>query len=358
MFLLYTTTHMSSKIDVYLKQHWRGILNLITFAAMILLIYALRHQIMETLDNIQHVNYWVLLLVIPLQLLNYDAYARMYRDILAHLGQPVRYRSLYRVGLELNFVNHAFPSGGVSGISYFSVRLRNYGVKASTATLLQLFKFMLVFLSFQLVLAFGLLALAIGNKANDLIILFATMLSTLTAVGTFGAAYVISSRARIRGFFAGMTKLLNRLIHVVRPQHPETISVARLEGVATDMHGNYVALKGNLGVVRTSLRYALIGNVTEILTIYVFYVAFGEWVNIGAVIIAYAIANFAGLISVLPGGIGVYEALMFGVLAAAGIPAGLSIPVIVMYRVVNMTIQLLPGWVLYHRSLNEGESRG
>jgi uncharacterized protein (TIRG00374 family) len=95
----------------------------------------------------------------------------------------------------------------------------------------------------------------------------------------------------------------------------------------------------------------LVANETEILTIYVVYIAFGEWVNIGAVILAYAVANFAGLVSVLPGGIGIYEGLMTLVLAAGGIPAAVSLPVTIMYRVINTGIQLPPGYYLYHRNL-------
>ena len=88
------------------------------------------------------------------------------------------------------------------------------------------------------------------------------------------------------------------------------------------------------------------------MTIYVVYIAFGHYVNIGAVIIAYAIANFAGMVSVLPGGIGIYEALMTAVLATAGVKPELSIPVTIMYRVLNMLIQLPPGYYLYHKFLS------
>jgi uncharacterized protein (TIRG00374 family) len=90
-----------------------------------------------------------------------------------------------------------------------------------------------------------------------------------------------------------------------------------------------------------------------VLAIYVVYGAFGHWVNIGAIILAYAVANFAGSISVMPGGIGIFEALMTAVLAAAGIPIRLSIPVTVMYRVLNTIIQVPPGYYFYRRALNQ-----
>jgi hypothetical protein len=93
-------------------------------------------------------------------------------------------------------------------------------------------------------------------------------------------------------------------------------------------------------------------SIFEVMSIYVVYMAFGEIVNPGAIIIAYAIANFAGVISVLPGGIGIYEALMTAVLVAAGVPASVSLPVTIMYRILNMSIALPQGGYLYYRALH------
>jgi uncharacterized membrane protein YbhN (UPF0104 family) len=55
---------------------------------------------------------------------------------------------------------------------------------------------------------------------------------------------------------------------------------------------------------------------------------------------------------VLPGGVGIYEALMVAVMATAGISAAVSIPVIVMYRVVNTLIQVPPGYYFYQKTLH------
>jgi uncharacterized protein (TIRG00374 family) len=174
-------------------------------------------------------------------------------------------------------------------------------------------------------------------------------------VATVLFAYIVGSKARINSFSTWVAKGVNRIIHIVRPKHPETINIGRMREAMTDVHENYLTIRGNKGILKTSFWYALIANVCEISAIYVVFIAFGEWVNIGAVILAYAIANIAGLISVLPGGIGLYEFLMTAVMAAAGVPAGLSIPIIVMFRMISMTIQLLPGWILYHKAISGDE---
>lgn len=334
-------------------RHWKLILNLVTLLALAGLIYAIRHQLVETLQNLLNVNYWVLLLMLPILVLGYHAQVKMYQALFGSTGSKLDYRSLLKVSLELNFVNHVFPSGGVSGISYFSLRMKTLGARATQATLVQTMKLVLTVLSFELLLFAGMFILAINGKASNFVMFTGTVLAMSVLVGTGLFAYIIGSRTRISSFFTWLTKLLNRLIHFVRPKHPETINIDKARSAFDDFHDTYVELAKKRQELKSPFWWALVYNVTEVLLIYVVYVAFGEWVNLGAIILAYAVANFAGLISVLPGGIGIYEGLMTAVLATAGVRPSLSLPVTVMYRVLSTLIQVPPGYALYHRAIQQ-----
>lgn len=92
-------------------------------------------------------------------------------------------------------------------------------------------------------------------------------------------------------------------------------------------------------------------NLTEIMTILVVYLAFETLVNPGAIIISYAVANMAGLVAVLPGGVGVYEGLMTATMASAGVDKALALSATLVYRVFNMLIFLPIGWLFYQRAL-------
>lgn len=332
------------------------ILTAATFAVLLILIYVLRDQIRQVIDDLGKVNAVALLLLIPLQIFNYDAYARLYRNLFATMGKHVRYWPMYRLTLELNFVNHVLPSGGVSGISYFSIRSKAEGISAPQATLAQVQKMFLLYVSFQPLLIIGLFLLAARGHVNNLIMITASALITLTVVGTFIVIYIIGSRSRINSFLTFFTKLINRLVHFFRPHKPEIISIVGAQRAFLELHENYKLFENNLGALKKPLLYTLIANITEVASVYVVYIAFGEFVNVGAVILAYAVANFAGLLSVLPAGIGVYEGLMTAILAATGIPAKLSIPVTIMYRVLNMFIQLVPGYYFYQKAVRDGLS--
>lgn len=338
----------------FLKRRWKLILNIVTTLALVVLAWALRHQLVDTIENLGKVQVWALLLLIPLEFLNYDAQAKMYQQLFAIVGNRQTYKKMFTLSLELNFVNSVFPSGGVSGISYFGLRMRSHNVTAGRATLVQLMKLVLLFLSFEVLVLFGMIALAAGNRVNGLVLLLAGSLTTIMVLGTLAFVYIIGSKRRINAFFTFLTMWANKLIHIVRPKHPETINVARARETFDELHENYLLFRTKMPELRKPFVYALIANMTEVLAVYAVYVAFGQWVNIGAVILAYAIANFAGFISVLPGGVGVYEALMTGVLVVGGVPAAVSIPVVVMYRVLNTLIQLPPGYYYYQKALRGG----
>lgn len=327
-------------------------ISIITIIALAASVYALRHQIIDTFKNLQHVNPWAIVLMPLIQVVNYHSYVKMYKDVYHVLGDELEYKSLLKVQLELNFVNHVLPSGGVSGISYFGVRMRSLGVGAGKSTLVQLIKFGLLFISFQILLALGLLALAIGGHANSLLILIAGSMATLLFVGTFLTAYMLGSRERINSFFLFFTRALNKVISFFRRGHHETIKIDKVRATFDELHDNYLLIRKNLKHLKWPLIWGLIANLTEVMTVYVVYIAFGKFINIGAVTIAYAVSNFAGLVSVLPGGIGIYEALMTTTLVAAGVPAALSLPVTVMYRILSALIQLPPGYYFYHKFLN------
>jgi uncharacterized protein (TIRG00374 family) len=335
----------------YLKRNWKLLLNIATIVALVILAVGVHKQLFDTVTNLGKVKAWTLLLIIPIEWLNYHAQVKLYDGLFKIVDEKLSYKYLFKLSLELNFVNHVFPSGGVTGVSYFGLRLRGKGIRAGKATLVQLMKLVMVFSSFEILLLLGMLILSAAGKVNNFIILIGTALTTLLVVLTGLFIYIISSRERIHNFFRITTKGVNRLIHVVRPGHPETISFDKIRPLFDELHDNYGLFKSKFHELEGPFLYALITNITEIAVVYVVFVAFGHWVNVGAVILAYAVANFAGLVSVLPGGIGVYEALMTAVLVAGGIPAAVSIPAIVMYRVLNTILQLPPGFYYYHRTL-------
>lgn len=325
---------------------------MLTLVALLVAAYALREQLGQTLRRLLDANPWPILAVPPLYVLNHYFQGKLYQGLFRIFGNRFRTKPMMRLSLELNLVNNIFPSGGVSGFSYLSLRMKGNGVSTGRATFVQMMRFTTLFISFQILLGIGLLMLSFSGDANNFVMLVAGSLATLLLVGTVGVAYLIESQRRIQTFSGWLARALNRLIQVIRPKHPETINIGKVKFALNELHECYVRIRTDWRVLKRPLVYALCVSLTEVAAIFAVFVAFGHFVNPGAIIIAYAVANFAGIISVLPGGIGIYEGLMTGVFAAAGVPAGVTIPVVVAYRVVSMAVQLPTGYYFYQRALN------
>ena len=102
------------------KISFRTILSVLTFALIIYVIYKNFNDIKEAVGHLSETNIFVLLLLIPEQLFMYFCCGQMFFSYMRARkdAQKISTWTLMRVSLELNFVNHAVPAGGLGGLGY------------------------------------------------------------------------------------------------------------------------------------------------------------------------------------------------------------------------------------------------
>src|SRR6266496_2532006 len=196
-------------------------LNIVTFAAIAVVVIFARHDIVLALQKMQQLNLWILALMVPAQAFAFFAVARVYFHFFKATGTPLPMKTLLPAAVELNFVNHIFPSGGVSGFSYLTMRLKHDGVSTAKSTLAQLVRFILAFLTFIGLLLLALLLLSLEDQVNRFIMLVAAALTFTIVFSTLTVVYVIGKETRIRDFTQTLSRFLNHIIHIFRPRHPE-----------------------------------------------------------------------------------------------------------------------------------------
>lgn len=330
-------------------------INAVTIVALLLVVVFARSQIVEAFETFGSLNLLWLLLVIPIQIVNYVSVGKFYQSYLKTLGENIKLKELFKVALEMNFVNNVFPSGGASGFGYLSLRLKKLGVPGSKSTLLQTSRHILTFLSFIIYLSVALILLSLSDSVSGFLILLASTISSFIIFLTLVLIYVISDENRITSFTAGLPKFINSVFRFFHKESKTLIDISKVESLFRDLHNDYVQVRQDWRTLRYPFFWTLMMNFTEIATIFVVYLSFGEVVNPGAIIISYAVANIAGLFAVLPGGIGVYEGLMTAVMSSAGVQRGLALSATVVYRVVNMGIFLPIGYFFYTKALSEND---
>lgn len=220
---------------------FRTWLSIITVFAIVLILYFARHDLVLAWQLLDRVNIWILLLIIPVQLISYYAVGEMVFTYLRAKGElrDARPWSMARLALELNFVNHALPSGGVSGISYMNWRLRHYGVSSGRATMAQVVRYTAAFAVYLALLLVALLIMTIDGQVNKFIVYVSTFIGVTILFGALFAVYIIGNQARMHQFSKTLTKLINNFGRKVLRRRKVLVREQELLRYFEELHRDY-----------------------------------------------------------------------------------------------------------------------
>lgn len=330
----------------------RQLLVLLSVAILAGLVLVNRGQIGQFWQLLGSVKWYVLILVVVVQLISFFANAKYYESFLALYGLKVRFTKLYKVSLALNFVNQIFPSGGISGTSFLSNQLLPE-VPSGKSTLAQLARYGFTYIAFLLVLTVGFLMLFLAGPVDRIVVrLILLLILSIIIIGSV-ALILINNRGLVENLSRRVVRWLNTSARWLFKRH-RLFTPDQLAVFLEDFYDGYQQLKLRPGRNLKPLGFALLGCVAEVMTIQVVFLAFGSVVNIGAIIAAYALANILSLLAFFTNGIGVYEGVMVGSLVALGVPLTLALSVVVVYRGFNLLVFMPVGFYYYRQALEKG----
>lgn len=333
---------------------FRSWLSVVTFALIVLVLFGARKELLQAWELLARVDVWVLFAMVPLAMLSYLSVGEMVFSYLRRSGhfEGIKPWTLARISLEMNFVNHVLPSGGVSGISYMNWRLGRLGVSASKSTMAQAVRYVVGFAAMATMLALSVLVVTIDGNINRWIILMSSAIVTVMIVATLVLVYLVKSPRRLERFSALITRGINKIVRTVTfGKKPEILSALIVNAYFQDMHADYIALNRDKRVLIKPYLWALLFTVVEVALFFVAFLALGSVVNPAPILIAYGVASFAGFVVVTPGGAGAYEATMVFILAAAGLQPGDAIAGVLLARVIILLSTIGLGYIFYQRAL-------
>jgi uncharacterized protein (TIRG00374 family) len=334
---------------------FKVIVSWVTLGLVVLIVFLSRKELLHAWHLMGHVNLPLLLLLIPLQLLAYYAAGASIFSYLRAKGtmQHVSWSEKAKMALEMNFVNHTLPSGGVSGISYMTWRLGKFNVSAGRAASAQAVRYVSGFIATAILIMVALLMVTIDGSINRWIIFVSSAIVLFMIIASFGLLMIIGSQRRMRAFADWASQLINRLVRkLTNGRKREVIETERILHFFSEMHDDYLELRRDLGTLKQPILWALVFTICDALIFSVTFWALGTPVNPAPILIAYALASVAGFIVVTPGGAGAYEAIMVAFLAVAGISSEVAIAGIILTRVILLVTTIALGYVFYQQALN------
>lgn len=340
----------------------RLLMSLVTMLVLAAIIYLSRHELVRAWELLGRANIWLLLLLIPMQIIVYYAGGEMIfcylrdKKLIRHVSRTEQ----IRIALELNLVNHIFPSGGVSGISYTTWRMHKLGVNTARSTFAQLLRYVTGFLSMLGLMVVAVLFLAIDGQINRYIVAASFLLVVIVLSATFALMHMFSSRRRTHKVAKWIAVALNRVVCLVTfGVQKEFVRAERVDAFFSAMHDDFSELMKEKHLTVKPLTWGVVYALGDIAMFMLAFWALDTTVNPAVLLIGYIAAGFAGLIIFTPGGAGAYEAVMIIFLSMTGTPPDIAIAGIVLTRVILLMGTIIFGYIFYqHALLKYGKRNG
>lgn len=338
-------------IEVMSFRTW---VSIITIVLLGLVVFFGWSEIVDAWRLLGQVDLWILALMIPVQIFSYYATGGMIFSYLRAKGnlKDTSHWEMTRMALELNFVNHILPSGGAAGFSYLGWVLGRHGVKAGRATMAQIIRFFLTFVSFVLLLVIAVVIVAIDEGVSRFVLLISAGLVASAIFGSLFLLYIIGSKVRLHMFAGWLTRTVNKVVaKFTRGKNKQAIQLAVIEEFFTDLHQDFEEIKSEKKVLTKPFIWSIFANVADVALIFIAFWALGVIVNPAMLLIAFGVASIVSAISITPGGAGVYEAVMIAFLASAGVEPHMAIAGTLLARVLLMVGTIVFGYVFYQLTI-------
>lgn len=344
-----------SKDKPKFKISFRTILSILTFILLVYVVYTNFGDIKEAISHIGETNILVLLLLIPEQLFMYFCCGQMFFSYMRAKkdAQKISPWTLMRVSLELNFVNHAVPAGGLGGLGYITWRLKPFGATAGQSSFMYVLRYIITICANQLQTIVAIVALLLFGTvptAGAWVIGFTALLS----IGIIAVIVIIvaiaSSKKRIDWFAKTGTNLANWLVtKVTFGRRKDVLKRETVDKYLGDAHGDLMTARRHKEMLIRPILWGIVYSFLEIATYWIVAASLGHPEILPQIMIGEAIGSVMG--AIVP--YGLYELGMVGIMASLGVDAGLAALVVLMTRVIVLASTIISGYGFYQHSISK-----
>lgn len=357
---------------------FKKILSFITFALVVLVIWGAWDQIIAATNCIFgghcieggqfSINIFIVLLLIPEQLFMYYCAGKIFFSYMAakrvsHTRleeDKIKKAStweLARISFELNFVNHAIPSGGVSGLGYITWRLKNYGATAGQVSFMYILRYLITILANQTQTIFAILFLILTGKVPENAYWMVWLVGAMS-IGIIGAIIVliaiVSKKRLINWVSKQLAAFANWFVRKITfGKKAEILDAKKVNKYFLDLHEDFLTAKKDKKILIKPIIWGFVYNFLEIATYEIVAISLGHGEIFPQIMVAEALGSLVGAILPTPGGVGGYEGSMITVMCVLGTNLAVASTVVIVTRVIVLLNTIVSGYGFYQSAISK-----
>lgn len=319
----------------------RFLLILIAFAIVATLFLGFS-EFGKIINLVKSANPIFLLLAFLTQLCTYVFKAKVYQSALYLFDKKENVRSVLDTVLAAGFINRVFPSLGMSDNAYLIADFRKRGLPIGQAVLISVIEILSSFIVFSILLFFSAIFLSFTQNLQKWQV--GLLVSTLTVVTVFWFVlfFVLLRKEILEKVVKQVLKIGNFIFKNKTSTEGITQSiedVAKGRGVVWQKKKEFFAM----------CLWQILMPIFDSFTIFLIFASIGVAVGYQVVLVALVFAVFLNTISLIPGGIGSFEAAMILTLNSLKVPFEVAVTVTLMFRLFNYWLIIPAGFWFYRK---------
>jgi uncharacterized protein (TIRG00374 family) len=253
--------------------------------------------------------------------------------------------TLAEIGFVSTVINHVLTSGGAAGYSIRYVLMKRLGVKAEDIFAASILHFYLTSLAMLGMLPLGLLYLLTNSEVSSGLATFMVVVAgTLILVFALCTSLIFSQSMRSK-VLAPIVNLVEKLTRREIKGAVHTFDITMSRGVK--------AIKERPGTLVAIMALVLVDWLTSGGTLWVCFLALGSSIAPGVLMTGFVIGIMAGVLSMIPGGLGVQEGSMAGIFALMDVPFDQALLASLLFRIVYFFLPYLISMAFHYRIMQK-----
>lgn len=319
----------------------------ISIAAFVWVVLSHLAEIQEVAEPLGKGDWQWIVVAAFLQIAYYIIFSAVFKAAFHTVEVKSRVLELLPVTLGTLFVNTLAPTWGMAGAALFVDDVAHRGQSAARAAAGTLLAQAADYITFSLVLVFGLAYLLLNHDLKAYELVGAVFL--LLVISGLGGGLVLA---------VWRPDWLTRLFGLAQRGINELmIKLKRRTRLTGDWAGQNAAefieaanaIKARPWRLFKTLSIALGAHLTNIISLYAIFLAFHQQIGVWALVAGYAIGILFWDISPVPQGIGIVEGVMALLFTTLGVPALTATVIALAFRALDFWLPMVLGFILLRR---------
>lgn len=298
----------------------------------------------QTFQLLRHINKFYILLALCTEIISYIGAAWLLGIILSRLGHNLNFITRFRLGSISAFTIHFVPLGAAGQATFDYYFLRKQKVDAGSIVLMWILRLIFTYSGLFMVLLVGLALVPTYPvmSFSPRIISIALLLIIL-----FEIFYLIWLYQHKEKFWSAWSKLFDFANRILIMFKKNPIDAGKKQQVFDDAYHGIGLFGQKKRSSLMAIMAALIYWLGDIMCLYFVFLSFGYHIRTGILFFSYCVSTLLGIISAIPGGMGVTEGSLTLIASGMGVPSAIALTATLVFRFFSFWIWIPIGFLSY-----------